>query len=253
MIMEEKKRLYWVDNARAVAMISMVVYHTMWDLVYLYGVEADWYHGDMAFVWQQSICWTFIFLAGFCSRMTKNPVKQGLIVNFWGIVVMAVTQVFMPGNGVWFGVLTLIGSSYLMMALLKPVLHKIPAWAGFICSAICFALTYNIAEGVIGLFGVKLLEVPKWLYSNLFMAYLGFPSRGFSSTDYFPIFPWIFLFFCGALVYSLWAKYRPKVLENCNIPTPVFSKLGRYSLVIYVLHQPIIYGVLEVIHFIKNR
>lgn len=240
-------RIYWVDNARALAMISMVAYHTMWDLVYLYGMKAEWYHGDMAFVWQQSICWTFILLAGFCSSMSRNPTKQGVIVSFWGIVVMAVTQVFMPGNGVWFGVLTLIGSCYFLMALIKPVLHKIPAWIGLVCSALCFALTYHLAEGSIGAFGMTALRVPRYMYANLFTAYLGFPQRGFFSTDYFPIFPWVFLFFCGVFGYSLWAKYRPRMLENCDIRIPVISRLGRLALVIYVLHQPIIYGVLEVI------
>ena len=234
-------------------MISMVAYHTMWDLVYLYGMKAEWYHGDMAFVWQQSICWTFILLAGFCSRMTRNPLRQGLIVSFWGIVVMAVTQIFMPGNSVWFGVLTLIGSCYLVMALLKQMLNKVPAWSGLICSAVCFVLTYHLADGNIGAFGMTFLRVPRYMYTNLFTAYLGFPQRGFYSTDYFPIFPWIFLFFCGVFAYSLWAKYRPCILENCDIRIPVLSRLGQFALVVYVLHQPIIYGVLEVIYFWRNK
>ena len=241
------KRIHWVDNVRAMAMISMVVYHTMWDLVYLYGMQANWYRGNIAFLWQQSICWTFILLAGFCSNITGNPLKQGLIVSFWGIVVMAVTQILMPGNGVWFGVLTLIGSCYFLMALVKPMLHKIPAWLGLAGSAMCFALTYRLAEGRVGLFDMTFARVPKGIYANFFTAYLGFPQRGFFSTDYFPIFPWVFLFFCGVFGYSLWAKYRPRMLENCNIYIPVISKLGRMALLIYVLHQPIIYGVLKVI------
>ena len=240
-------RIYWVDNARALAMISMVAYHTMWDLVYLYGMKAEWYHGDMAFVWQQSICWTFILLAGFCSSMSRNPTKQGLIVSFLGIVVMAVTQVFMPGNGVWFGVLTLIGSAYLFVGFFKSILQKLPVWAGLAGSAICFAVTYPVPDGFIGIFEARLLKLPEWLYHNMFTAYLGFPPRGFFSTDYFPIFPWVFLFFCGVYGYSLWTKYRPRLLEKCNIRIPVLSRLGRFALVIYLLHQPIIYGVLEVI------
>ena len=247
------KRIYWVDNARALAMISMVAYHTMWDLVYLYGIKAEWYHGDMAFVWQQSICWSFILLAGFCSNISGNPVKQGLILSFLGIVVMVVTQILMPGNGVWFGVLTLIGSCYFLMALVKPMLHKIPAWSGLICSAVCFELTYHLADGSIGVFSMTVLRVPRYMYANLFTAYLGFPQRGFYSTDYFPIFPWIFLFFCGVFAYFLWAKYRPRLLENCDIRIPVLSRLERFALVIYVLHQPIIYGVLEGIHFLQHR
>ena len=229
-------------------MISMVAYHTMWDLVYLYGMKAEWYHGDMAFVWQQSICWSFILLAGFCSNISKNPVKQGLIVSFWGIVVMVVTQGFMPGNGVWFGVLTLIGSAYLFVGFFKSILQKLPVWVGLAGSAICFAVTYPVPDGFIGIFEARLLKLPEWLYHNMFTAYWGFPPRGFFSTDYFSIFPWIFLFFCGMYGHSLWAKYRPSILENCNIRIPVLSRLGQFALVIYLLHQPIIYGVLECIY-----
>ena len=61
-----KQRYFWFDNMRAIAMISMILYHGVWDLVYLYGVDFPWYEGKMAFLWQQSICWTFILLSGFC-------------------------------------------------------------------------------------------------------------------------------------------------------------------------------------------
>ena len=242
------KRIYWIDNIRAIAIISMVVYHTMWDLVYLYGMKADWYRGNMAFLWQQSICWTFILLAGFCSNISKNSIKQGLIVNFWGIVVMVVTQIFMPGNGVWFGVLTLIGNAYLFVGFFKGFLQKIPAWTGLIGSAVCFAVMYPVSNGYLGIFAARLLRMPQWLYHNMFTAYLGFPPREFFSTDYFPIFPWMFLFFCGFYGYSLWLKYRPYALENCDIFIPVLSRLGQFALVVYVLHQPVIYGVLAVIY-----
>lgn len=242
------KRIYWVDNARAIAMISMVAYHTMWDLVFLYGMKAEWYHSNLAFLWQQSICWTFIFLSGFCSNLSEKPMKQGVLVNFWGIVVMIVTQIFLPGNGVLFGVLTLIGSCYFLIALVKPILHKIPAGLGLICSALCFALTYRLADGIVGLLGLTFVRMPKNMYANLLTAYLGFPPSGFASTDYFPMLPWVFLFLCGVFGYFLWAKYRPRMLENCNIYIPVISKLGRMALLIYVLHQPIIYVVLEVVY-----
>ena len=79
-----KIRYFWIDNIRAIAMISMMIFHAVWDLVYLYGMDWEWYRSDMAFVWQQSICWTFILLSGFCWSFSKNPLKQGLIVSAGG-------------------------------------------------------------------------------------------------------------------------------------------------------------------------
>lgn len=241
-----EKRLYWIDNIRALAMISMVIYHAMWDLVYLYGVRVPWYHGKAAFYWQQSICWTFILLAGFCSKMSRNLIRHGVIVSIWGIVVMVVTQVLMPGNAIWFGVLTLIGSCTLLMAFLKRYMAKIPPTLGFFVAFGLFVFTYHVGRGYIGFLGTRLLEVPDAFYRNLFTAYLGFPPVRFYSTDYFPLIPWMFLYFSGAFLHGLWAKYRPEVMEKNSNRIAGLTYLGKYALVVYVLHQPIIYGVLEV-------
>ena len=89
-----KQRQYWIDNIRAIAMISMIIFHAVWDLVYLYGMDWAWYRSDMAFVWQQSICWTFILLSGFCWSFSRNPLKQGLMVSAGGLIVTAVTLLF---------------------------------------------------------------------------------------------------------------------------------------------------------------
>ena len=61
-----KKRLHFLDALRGVTLISMIAYHGMWNLVYLFGVQAPWYRGTPGYLWQQSICWTFILLSGFC-------------------------------------------------------------------------------------------------------------------------------------------------------------------------------------------
>ena len=244
-----EKRIYWIDNARAVAMVSMVIYHAVWDLVFLYGVRVPWFHSNAAFYWQQSICWTFIFLAGFCTCFSRSVLRQGLIVSFWGLVVTFVTLVVSPQSRILFGVLTLIGSCCLLMVLLKSFLWKVPPMAGFAVSWICFALTYRIAEGYLGLFGFKLVQLPKEMYRNMFTTYLGFPYAGFYSSDYFALFPWMFLFLGGVFGGRLWRKYSPRVLERCDFRLPVLSWLGRHSLAVYVLHQPVIYGVLSLIFY----
>ena len=39
------------------------------DLVNLFGIQADWYYGLPGHLWQQSICWVFILLSGFCVQL----------------------------------------------------------------------------------------------------------------------------------------------------------------------------------------
>ena len=45
-----------LDNLRGLTLISMVMYHTVWDMVYIYENDWDWFKGNQAYIWQQSIC-----------------------------------------------------------------------------------------------------------------------------------------------------------------------------------------------------
>ena len=57
------KRLELIDTIRGLTLISMIVYHFVWDMVYLYGAEWTWFEDST--LWQQSICQTFVILSGF--------------------------------------------------------------------------------------------------------------------------------------------------------------------------------------------
>lgn len=57
-----------LDELRGLDLISMMLYHGMWDVVFLFGVAQKWYTGRPGFVWQQSICWVFILLSGSACR-----------------------------------------------------------------------------------------------------------------------------------------------------------------------------------------
>ena len=76
------------------------------------------------------------------------------------------------------------------------------------------------------------------------MTALGFPEPGFFSGDYFSYFPWIFLYLCGYFLYELLMKREPlqKFLQS---RTYVLGWIGRKSLILYMLHQPVLLLVLE--------
>ena len=57
-----------LDSLRGLTLFSMIAYHLCWDLVYLRGLPWAWYNGFWAYIWQQSICCTFILLSGYCWR-----------------------------------------------------------------------------------------------------------------------------------------------------------------------------------------
>ena len=244
--MSEKRRLHALDSIRGITILSMIAYHAMWDLVYMFGVRADWYRSDGAHLWQQSICWTFILLSGFCHALGRKPWKRGLIVFGASAAVTLVTLIFMPEQKILFGVLNLLGLSMLLMACLAKPLGHVNPYLGAVISFCLFGLFKTVQRGTLIVFGHALADLPEALYANDFTALIGFPGPDFYSTDYFPLLPWFFLYVTGWFLYRIfvcrgWLSVfaKPKI--------PVLAFIGRHSLPIYMAHQPVIYAVLTAV------
>jgi len=269
-IKENKKkqdRFHLIDSIRGLTIISMVLFHACWDMVYLFLHDWPWYVSSLSYVWQQSICWTFILISGFCFYFSKRHLKRGAVVFAAGIVITIVTLLFMEkGNGIVFGILTFMGSAMLIFTPLDKYLKKIsPVW-GIIINAILFFISRNINIGYLGFEKIMLCKLPETLFKGYFMTYLGFRDLTFYSTDYFSIMPWIFLFGIGYFICPivLDSKYSASAItEVVSAPSeeeskekkgalyinvPVLSFIGRHSLLVYMLHQPIVYIVLMLWH-----
>lgn len=240
------KRYAMLDSIRGLILISMIVYHAVWDIVYIYGVDWQWYHSRFAYYWQQSICWGFIFLSGFCWSFGRKKWKRGLMVFAAGLLITVVTAVAMPENIVIFGVLTLLGTCMLLLIPLDQYLCKCNPFLGMGISLVLFVITKNINIGSLGFGSWELCTLPKELYANWFTTYIGFPMSGFYSTDYFSVFPWMFLFVAGYYLHKVFVD--KKLLEYCrHFKNNVLEWIGKHSLIIYLLHQPVIYIVLMLI------
>lgn len=242
-----KKIRYTVpDIIRGVSVIAMIVYHTMWDLVYLFGVSVPWFKTDMGFLFQQSICWSFVLISGFCWHLGKKKIRRGIIVLACSLVLTAVTAIVMPEQIILHGVLSLIGTAMLVTIPLDKIFKKVhPLW-GIVISFLLFLLTYDVNNGFVGIAGHKLFELPENLYLNTVTAFFGFPHDAFYSSDYVPILPWIFVFFIGYFIYALLEK-RNKLNFLSRFTCKPIEFIGRHSLEIYMAHQPIIFGILFLI------
>ena len=239
-----KTRYLLLDEIRGLTLLSMIMYHLVWDLVYLFGTDWEWYSGEAGYLWQQSICWTFIFLSGFCWSLGKRKLKRGATIFIGGILITAVTVFVMPENRVVFGVLTLLGSCSLLMLPLEKLLKKCPPPIGLTGSIFLFVLFRNVNNGYLGFETWKLIKLPEGLYQNIVTTYLGFTEAGFFSTDYFSVLPWIFLYIAGYFCYQqMKGKDRLGVLVR-QVLAPL-EWLGRHSFEIYLVHQPVIYFVLS--------
>ena len=239
---QKTSRLAGLDTIRGITLLSMMLYHTCWDLVFLFGKKIPGYSGLGGYIWQQSICWTFILLSGFCWSLGHHRLKRGLIVFGSGILITFVTLLVMPESRVIFGVLTLIGSCMLLMLPMEKLLLKVRTEIGLTGSFLLFLLFRNVNTGYLGFGNWNILKLPDGFHENLFTTYLGFPQRGFFSTDYFSLLPWFFLFLTGFYLYQLVQKnHMMEKLFSWRVPG--FDVIGRHSLLIYLLHQPAVFTI----------
>ena len=111
-------------------------------------------------------------------------------------------------------------------------------------SAVLFALLNQLPQGWLGFEGTHLAALPAaWYKPNLF--WLGLPDLTvFSSSDYFPLLPWVFLYWVGYF-FARW--FRARCTAQPGLPPKALRPLcavGSRTLLIYMLHQPVIYGAL---------
>ena len=217
--------------------MNMIAYHALWDIVYLFGVKIAWYSSAPGYIWERVIAIGFIIISGFCAQLGSHRLRRSVFVIICGGVVCAVTLVALSDSPIYFGVLTFIGTAMLIAYLLQKSLSRINSYIGMSASIVLYIFTMNIDKG-------KLLiwQLPDALYKNMFTAALGFPFKGFVSADYFPLLPWIFIFFFGFFLYGA-IKKKDFLTGKAN---PI-SFIGRHTLPIYMLHQPIIYAVLYIV------
>ncbi len=233
-----KKRFGLLDSMRGILVLNMIAYHTLWDMVYLFDFTAPWYRALPGRIWQRCICCGFILLSGFCWSLGSHRLRRALTVFGAGALVTVVTLIASPATAVIFGILTLLGSCMLILIPLSRLFEKLPPVPMI---PVCFVL-YEVCAYITSV-GLG----PNRLYCNYLTAYLGFPFADFSSGDYFPLFPWLFLFLCGYFLYRAIEAH----LSDFRVMTATFSPLafvGRHSLIFYLLHQPIIYAVLWLVN-----
>lgn len=235
-----EERYYLIDIIRGIAILNMVLYHAMWDLVNIFYIEIPFFESSFSFYWQQLICTSFIFIAGLSYQFSKDNLKRICQNILFGFLITVVTVFFVKDSAIYFGILTLIGSCGLFVYILKNKLLKINGYVGFFVSILMFFMTKNINKGYIGVFEWQLIEIPEIFYRNILTAYFGFPSKNFVSADYFPLMPWIFIFLSGFYFYNILNKKNELIIFTQH-RQKFFEMIGRNSLKIYLLHQVIIY------------
>ena len=235
-----KPRIWELDALRGVCILCVIVVHFLFDLSFFGGLNLTlpaWY----VFIQEYGGA-IFVVLSGVCVTLGSKSVRRGLIVFACGMLFTAVTygmyRLGMSGADVVvkFGVLHLLG----VCMLVYPAFKKLPP-AALALLGLAIAITGYAIRGVV---------VPQhWLFP------LGLTYEGFTSSDYFPLFPQLGYFLIGAAIGKTAYREKKTLLPGSFQKTGIarfFCWCGRQSLFIYLLHQPIVYGLLELVLLLRG-
>ncbi|MBQ3007183.1 MAG: DUF1624 domain-containing protein [Clostridia bacterium] len=251
-----KKRLNFLDETRGFAVFCMVFYHAFYIGSSFFGWNraADFFEFFMPV--QPLFAGIFIFICGISCTLSRSNLKRGAILLGIAVGFSVVTALVLPAMGfvgteIYFGILHLLAVSILLYAFAGKKLAGLSPFAGILFCAVLFAFTSGISEGELGYGNLIRFSLPEGLYENDWLMPLGIYSPEFYSADYFPIFPNIFIFFSGVFAGKYYsAKGYPEWCYPKRIP--FFSFLGRKSLIIYVIHMPVLFALAYVIDLVIN-
>lgn len=225
-----------IDALRGLALICMAAYHLAYDLVIFGLVELAFWEG---FWWwlPRCIAAAFIALAGLSmalrrARTGAGPrpfLDRGLRLAAVAAGISVVTWFALgPRTFVFFGVIHLIAFATLVS---YPLADR-PAAAAALGAAV-------LAAG---------LALGSRRFPGPVLAWLGFRPEGYHPADYLPVLPWYAWFLFGiALAALLFPRGRrrfepPKIFLEA-VPVRALACLGRRSLAFYLVHLPVLYGI----------
>jgi len=226
---QQAPRVEGLDALRGVAIVAMVVYHFCFDLRYFGVARWDFEHDIRWLAARTLILSSFLLIAGISAALARrDPAADArwprhvAVIGGAALLVTAASAMMFPRSFIWFGVLHAIALSLL---LARPLIDRPRA---------------ALAAGVIVIAAGVMLSSQH--FDNRMLGWLGFMTGKPMTEDYVPLFPWSGVLFLGiaaghALVASNFAMLAPLA----RMPRAL-RFLGRHSLAVYLVHQPLLLG-----------
>ncbi|SEF40271.1 Uncharacterized membrane protein [Caloramator fervidus] len=224
-----KKRIFEIDLLRFIAIFLMILYHLAYDVQYYLGKYINFEGLGWTFI-GKTASFLFILVSGISSGFSKNNIKRGIKTFAWGLVVTFFTFIFLKEEYVRFGILHFLG----LCMMIYPFLYNINSIVLLILSFVSLYLSLLFKKITINTF----LFLPFGLY-----------YKGFSSIDYFPIFPYISIYILGIIIYK---NFYEKGKTLFKIKIGFIEYISQKSLVIYLIHQPILLGIIYLIKLLRR-
>lgn len=245
------RRYDTVDALRGLAMVWMTVFHFCFDLSH-FGFWPQNFRADLFWTTQRTfIVSLFLFCAGLGQAIALHQ-GQGWLrfgrrwtqVVGCALLVTAGSFVMFPQSFIYFGVLH--GMAVMLLIARCSVSWGRWLWLAGLVAVVLPSLALHALTGVFE-------EAAPWLNGRVFN-WLGLVSRKPFTEDYVPIFPWLGVMWWG-LAAGQWTLLRRPLWAQWALPG-IFRQLavlGRWSLSYYMLHQPVMIGLLTMVAWVLNR
>jgi uncharacterized membrane protein len=228
-----RQRLLVVDAARGLAVVAMVVYHFSWDLRYFGYIAAD-VEGALGWrLFARAIAGTFLFIVGvslvLAERRGFDPkrfLRRLAIVAAGAAAVTVVTWFTFRDTYVFFGILHNIALS----SLLGLLFVRAP-------------LPLTLGAAVLAFAAPALLASPA--FDRPWLLWIGLSTTTPRSNDFVPVLPWFGVVLLGVSLARVTHEHGlERRFDAGRIPGWLLF-VGRHSLIIYLLHQPILFGLVD--------
>lgn len=230
-------RLLILDALRGIAIIGMVIYHAAWDLDFL-GLAALSVATSAGWQWMAyCVAGTFLAVSGISlALMTHRRLRllafgqRLMLIAVCALVITIATRFLMPETYIYFGILHSIAVGSVICLLFARLPWAVAALAGIAVLWVGTTVT------------LPALGDPIW-------AWTGLQAAPPPASDFVPVFPWTGLMLLGMATGQILSRHTAiadtiAAVEPRRLPGRALIWLGRKSLIIYMLHQPLLIGVL---------
>lgn len=226
----QKTRIWEIDLVRTIAIILMIIFHTVYDLNQFADLDINYLSGF--WYWEgKASALLFIFVAGISGGLGRDTVKRGIKVLALAMVISLATYIVFREQYVRFGILHFLGTAMILFPLLKK----------------CNNIVLLISSAALAALSIPL---ENFYLDTIFLIPVGVVYREFSSVDYYPLIPYLSVFILGILLYKVY-YYRKMSLFKFSFENRFIQFISSKSLFIYFIHQPVIIAIVYLLMFTK--